>query len=93
MGGEGKMKGEKAREKRRKKETQRDRQKATQGQERTIPHNHVLLLCGNVQERAFINIVDTKHSLIQTKRAPCIGRHYQQAQQRLKSIAATIIVQ
>lgn len=49
---------------RRKKEIQRDRQKAMPGWERQIPHNHVLLMCGNVQERVFINTVDTKHSFI-----------------------------
>lgn len=42
------------------KETQRDRQKATQGREKQISHSHVLLMCGNVQERGFINIVDSR---------------------------------
>lgn len=47
----------------RKKEIQTDRQRATQGWERKITHNLVLLMCGS-------GTVDTKHSLIQKHKEP-----------------------
>lgn len=53
---------EEGREKHRKKYKETDRQ--PRGNESQIPHNHVILMCDNGQERVFIKTVDSKHSLI-----------------------------